>query len=422
MCKEHVNGFENIGASLNNFKNFHRDVKCYINERDGQLFIDRFRNLADTREDFYFDYEVDVDNSLVRAVWADGIARRNYAVFGDAVSFDPTYATNKYSMVFTPFTGVDKHRRSITFCGALLSRENEESFTWLFKRFLEAMGGKEPKYIITDQDPGIIASVANIFKTARHRFCMWHIMNKVPVKYGSNAKDFPDFLRNLNAIVLDGEREADEFDRRWAEILADYGVGPERDWFHEVFKIRRQWVMAHYKDLIIGSVLRTTQRSESENSFFKKFENILGTLVEFWKRFESAIEQQRHTQKNLDNDNRHSSPKLLTQLPTELHGSRVYTHELFEDFHQEVISSTSGLSARGFSEENGVEITNLKDALCGKVFDIQYNPGTYQVTCTCIKFERCGMLCRHILSIMSSNGVETIPDAYVARRWCKDAV
>ncbi|KAK9689471.1 hypothetical protein RND81_09G061300 [Saponaria officinalis] len=35
MCKEHVNGFENIGASLNDFKNFSRDVKCYINERDG---------------------------------------------------------------------------------------------------------------------------------------------------------------------------------------------------------------------------------------------------------------------------------------------------------------------------------------------------------------------------------------------------
>ncbi|KAK9706838.1 hypothetical protein RND81_07G155400 [Saponaria officinalis] len=79
MCKERVNGFANIGSSLNDFKNFHRDVKCYINERDGQLFIDCFKNLADTREDFYFDYEVDVDNSLTRAVWADGTARRNYA-------------------------------------------------------------------------------------------------------------------------------------------------------------------------------------------------------------------------------------------------------------------------------------------------------------------------------------------------------
>ncbi|KAK9666069.1 hypothetical protein RND81_14G158000 [Saponaria officinalis] len=422
MCKEHVNGFKKIDASLNDFKKFHRDVKCYINERDGQLFINRFKNLAETREDFYFDYEVDVDKSLVRAVWADGTSRRNYSVFIDAVSFDPTYSTNKYSMVFTPFTGVDNHKRSVIFCGALLFKENEGSFTWLFRHFLDSSGGKEPHYIIIDQDPGIIDSVANVFNTARHRFCMWHIMNKVPVKYGSNTKYFPVFLRNLNAIVWDEDLDADEFDSRWAKIMAEHGVGPECDWFQGVFKIRRQWVMAHCRDLKMGSVLRTTQRSVSENNFFKKFKNNSGSLVEFWMRYESAIDQRRHTQKKLDNDNRHSSPKLLTQLLIEIHGARVYTHELFDDFQQEVISSTSGLSARGFSEKDGVEITNLKDGLRGKVFDIQFNPGTYQVTYTCMKFERSGMLCRHIISIFSSNGVNSIPDCYVALRWCKDAV
>ncbi|KAK9705422.1 hypothetical protein RND81_07G055800 [Saponaria officinalis] len=169
MCKEHVNGFENIGASLNDFKNFHKNVKCYINERDGHLFIDHFKNLADTREDFYFDYEVDVDNSLVRAVWADG-----------------------------------RMRSRLRGCSNV---------------FLEAMGGKEPHYIITEQDPDIIASVANVFKTARHRFCMWHIMNKVLVKYGSNAKDFPDFLRKLNVIVWDEELEADEFDSMYLVLV-----------------------------------------------------------------------------------------------------------------------------------------------------------------------------------------------------------
>ncbi|KAK9706932.1 hypothetical protein RND81_07G161700 [Saponaria officinalis] len=422
MYKEHVNGFENIGASLNDFKNFSRDVKCYINERDGQLFIDRFKNLAETRDDFYFDYEVDVDNSLVRAVWADGTSRRNHSVFGDAVSFDPTYSTNKYSMVFTPFTGVDNHRRSVTFCGALLSRENEESFTWLFRRFLEAMGGKEPHYIITDQDPGIIASVANVFKTARHRFCMWHIMNKVPIKYGSSAKDFQVFIRKLNSIVWDEDLEAGEFDIRWGEIMEKHGVGPENEWFEGVFKIRRQWVMAHCRDLKMGSVLRTTQRSESENNFFKKFENNSGSLVEFWIRFESAIDQQRHMRKKLDNDNRQSSPKLVTQLPIEIHGARVYTHELFANFQQELVSSTSGLSVRGFSEKDEVETTTLKDRFSGKVFEVKFNPGTYEVSCTCLKFERAGLLCRHIFSIFSSNGLNSIPDCYLSRRWSKDAL
>ncbi|KAK9677033.1 hypothetical protein RND81_11G117600 [Saponaria officinalis] len=208
-------------------------------------------------------------------------------------------------------------------------------------------------------------------------------MNKGPVKYGSNAKDFPVFLRKVNVIVWDEDLEADEFDSRWAEIMAEYGVGPEREWFQGVFKIRRQWVMAHFRSLKMASVLRTTQRSESENNFFKKFENNSGSLVEFWMRFESAIDQQRHTQKKLDNDNRHSSPKLLSCL----------------------------------SRFTGHGCTRMS---CSMNFN--RSEGTYQVTCTCMKFERSGMLCRHIISIFSSNGVNSIPDYYLARRWCKDEV
>ncbi|XP_074267020.1 protein FAR1-RELATED SEQUENCE 5-like [Silene latifolia] len=122
MLKEHVNGFENIGASLNDFKNFHKNVKCYIHERDGQLFIDHFKEMAVNKEGFFFDYDVDSDGSLSRAIWEMTVfARRNYSLFGDCVSFDPTYTTNKYDMAFTPFTGVDNHKRSVTFCAALVA-------------------------------------------------------------------------------------------------------------------------------------------------------------------------------------------------------------------------------------------------------------------------------------------------------------
>ncbi|XP_074297380.1 protein FAR1-RELATED SEQUENCE 2-like [Silene latifolia] len=137
-----MNGFENIGASLNNFQKFLRDVKCFIHERDGQLFVDHFKEMSETRKGFYFNYNIDNGGSLRRAIWADTTARENYMIFGDAVSFDPTYSTNKYSMVFTPFTGIDHHKRSTMFCWALIAREDYESFNWVFSRFLHAMGGR----------------------------------------------------------------------------------------------------------------------------------------------------------------------------------------------------------------------------------------------------------------------------------------
>ncbi|XP_074291135.1 protein FAR-RED IMPAIRED RESPONSE 1-like [Silene latifolia] len=213
--------------------------------------------MTETRIGFYFDYDLDDDGSLCRAIWADGTARENYKLFGDTVSFDPTYFTNKYSMVFTLFTGVDHHKRSVTFCGALIAREDYESFNWVFNRFLHAMGGKEPEYIITDQDPGIIKSVPLVFKTACHLFCMWHIMNKMPKKFGVSRSDYNDFMCKLNETIWDEELEAAEFDAMWEQIIEEHRVGAH-DWFADTYAIRGQWVMALCGDLKMTSVMRMT--------------------------------------------------------------------------------------------------------------------------------------------------------------------
>ncbi|XP_074278304.1 protein FAR1-RELATED SEQUENCE 3-like [Silene latifolia] len=210
--KEYVDGYENVGAQLVDFKNFGRDIKCFIGDRDAQLFVNYFEDKRDTTEGFYFAYEVDSGKCLVRAFWCDAESRRNYALFGDYITYDPTYSTNKYCMLFTPFTGVDHHKRSVTFVSALLFHEDEDLFTWIFQKFLDAMGQREPHCIITDQ-------------------C--------------------------------------------AEI-----------------KLEKDKMDPNFRDVPMGCLLRTTQRSESQNNFFKRFENAHGTLVEFLMRFQSAIDVQ----------------------------------------------------------------------------------------------------------------------------------
>ncbi|XP_074293227.1 protein FAR-RED IMPAIRED RESPONSE 1-like [Silene latifolia] len=331
--------------------------------------------MTETKIGFYFDYDLDDDGSLRRAIWADGTAQDNYKNFGDAVLFDPTYSTNKYSMVFTPFTGVDHHKRSVTFCGALIAREDYESFNWVFSRFLQAMGGKEPEYIITDQDPGIIKSIPLVFKTVRHRFCMWHIMNKMPSKFGVSRSDYNEFMCKINDIIWDDELEAAEFDGIWEQIIEDHGVGVN-DWFADTYAIRGQWVMAHCRDLRIASIMRTTQRLESENSFFKMFEHKSGTLVEFWMRFESAMYQQRHTQKQLDNMDKHSSATVSTHLALEIHAAKVYTYSAFHKFKQEAIFSIDTCRTGGFTERGELEVTTVKDSSRKKNFEVAYSSGS----------------------------------------------
>ncbi|XP_074303971.1 protein FAR1-RELATED SEQUENCE 5-like [Silene latifolia] len=140
MFKEYVRGYQNVGASLEDFKNFSRDIKKFLSEEDAQMLIEHFMKIKTMCPSFYFDFEVDEKGRLSHVFWADPISIKNYLLFVDMTSIDTTFRKNKYRMIFAPFTEVDHHKRCVTFGAGLLINESKESFAWLFTRFLEAMG------------------------------------------------------------------------------------------------------------------------------------------------------------------------------------------------------------------------------------------------------------------------------------------
>lgn len=95
FVKEMVGGYSNVGATLRDFRNFGRDLKLFVGEKDGQMIIDKFKVIHETCEGFYYAYNVDSDGHLTKLFWADAISRRNFELYGDAVSFDATFDTNK---------------------------------------------------------------------------------------------------------------------------------------------------------------------------------------------------------------------------------------------------------------------------------------------------------------------------------------
>ena len=107
--------------------------------------------------------------------WADGQSIVDYACFGDVVSFDTTFQTNKFEMPFAPLLGRNHHKQTIIFQAALLFNETIESFVWLFETFLTAMSGKHPSTIFTDQDAAMAGAIAYVFPNTSHRLCLWHI-------------------------------------------------------------------------------------------------------------------------------------------------------------------------------------------------------------------------------------------------------
>jgi len=90
---------------------------------------------------FYYMFLVDSNHKVKCIFWTDPRSIRYYQRFGDCVSFDTTYLTNKYRMPFAPFAGITGHGLTCVFGCALISDETIDTFKW-FKTFLEAMGGK----------------------------------------------------------------------------------------------------------------------------------------------------------------------------------------------------------------------------------------------------------------------------------------
>ncbi|KAK9671525.1 hypothetical protein RND81_12G036300 [Saponaria officinalis] len=272
---------------------------------------------------------------------------------------------------------------------------------------MDAMGGKEPQLIITDQDPAITNAVPTVFKTARHRFCMWHIMNKVADKIDIITRKETDFLSRLNGVVWNQDLEPTEFEEKWNEVITEFGLDDNR-WLSTMFDIKEYWISAYFRDMNMGNIMRTTQRSESENSFFKKFENHYGTLVEFWLRYESAMDQQRHTHKCLEIESNNSVPKTITPLSMESHALTVYTHEVFKEIR--------------YNQNTTFEITAIEDSQQSKTFAVQYNALTSDVIFNCKLFERRGIICRHIFWVFSNKLLKTIPEKYILMRWSKNAL
>ncbi|KAK1425249.1 hypothetical protein QVD17_20597 [Tagetes erecta] len=161
--------------------------------------------------DFSCEYFTDEENCLVGLFWSDGESKRNYQVFGDIMSFDATYRSNRYSMVFVPFTGIDNHNNNVSFGAALLASETAETYKWLLRCFLKAFG-KQPDVVVTDQDPAMKKAIEEVFSGSRHRLCMWHVMHKLSTKVGVMLCNTTDFKQRICDIVWTDSLNPSEFE------------------------------------------------------------------------------------------------------------------------------------------------------------------------------------------------------------------
>ncbi|XP_021848179.2 protein FAR1-RELATED SEQUENCE 5-like [Spinacia oleracea] len=202
------------------------------------------------------------------------------------------------------------------------------------------------------------------------------------------APDF-DFLQKISKAVWSVEIEPTEFEERWAKVISEFKL-ENHDWLLQIYDKREMWIPAYFRDLFLCRIMRTTSRSESENNFYTKFTNAHLTFVEFYMRFESALDAQRHTQGENDNSSKHKHPECKTRSAIEKFASEVYTTTVFYEFQDEVESALFSCGLGDFKKEFGLEVYTIGE----------------------------GIPCRHMVWVWKAKHIHKIPEAYVLNRWC----
>ncbi|XP_072076584.1 protein FAR1-RELATED SEQUENCE 5-like [Arachis hypogaea] len=197
-----VGGSSKLGYSEKDVRNYiTRNLRCADVNEDVKEMIRYFMRMRDITPNFFYAVDVDETNKFKSAIWVDARCRASYEYFGDV-----------HGLPFASFVGVNHHGKSTLLGCALLGNEEIPSFEWVFKNWLNCMGNP-PQAIITDQCKSIFGAIKNVFPNTRHRWCIWHIMKKIPHKLGGYAK-YREIDDKMHGTVWNARFE-ESFEKDW---------------------------------------------------------------------------------------------------------------------------------------------------------------------------------------------------------------
>ncbi|RYQ80334.1 hypothetical protein Ahy_Scaffold1g106820 isoform L [Arachis hypogaea] len=138
--------------------------------------------MKEKNQNFFFELELEEDQLIKLAFWADARSRAAFEYFGDVISFDTTYNTNR----------------------------------------LCCMGGNAPKGFLTDQCASMKRALEACMPTIIHRWFIWHIMKKIPSKL-NGYKGHAEIEQEMSQVVWNSHSK-DSFDRNWNDFLLNFGL------------------------------------------------------------------------------------------------------------------------------------------------------------------------------------------------------
>jgi hypothetical protein len=173
--------------------------------------------------------------------------------------------------------------------------------------------------------------------------------------------------------------------------------------------------------------MTTTQRSESINSFFDGYVHSSTSLKEFADQYDNALQKRVESENVADFNSFNSTIQCVCRFSFEKQFQELYTHNKFKEVQEEIrelmycdcslIKSECGICAYQVTERVQINSSYMKK-LC---FTVYYSEPSCEVNCSCCLFESRGILCRHVISVLSKlDDVLLLPEKYFLKRWRKD--
>ncbi|XP_056698468.1 protein FAR1-RELATED SEQUENCE 6-like [Spinacia oleracea] len=268
------------------------------------------------------------------------------------------------------------------------------------------MGGKALDAIMTDQDAAMRKAIriAMPMPKTRHRWCMWHIMQKFSRKLGSMT-DFPQIKVALQNVIYNSLTPV-EFEEGWAEVV-------------ETFKLKE--AKESYKWLVGISYMALSLKNTR--------------LYQFAPRYCKAMESRANDEKAADVNCCRFTRSLVGEFAVERKFQKLYTDAKFVEVQIQCmrVCYVTPITSKVVSD---VEVEHMVSdkvwvwskflrkeiSLAGRkrIYVVMFNKETSFAKCDCKHFECHGIMCRHIIKVLDVEDVENVPAGYIVDRWRKD--
>lgn len=413
-----------LGArdSLDQLSMNYDNYLCSVRERDmskgeaGRL-LGYFQRQHFENPTFFYAIQLDVDDKVSNLFWADDNMVVDYDHFGDVICLDTTCRTNRALRPFVQFLGVNHHKQVLIFAAAFLYDDTIESFNWLFRTFVNAMSGKKPKAIITEQDAVIIEAVKSVIPETNRCTCVWQMYENTLKHLSHFVKDADSFANDLKSCIYDPKDE-EGFTHAWEAMLEKYNL-QQNEWLRWMYREREKWAVVFGQNTFFVDI-RGFHLGEILSHNLRSYLNSDLDIVEFFNHFETVVDEQRYKEIEASDGIRRCFPRLMGNVVLLKHASDAYTPRAFEVF-QRGYEKSLNVFVNQHSINGSLYEYKVNTFGHTRQYSVTFNSSDDTVVCSCMKFEHVGFLCSHALKVLDNRNIKVVPSRYILKRWTKDA-